>query len=453
MNGTDMSTEEAPNDGEISVEDAIGIASNLQRQGKIPEAVLLFDRVLETYPDNVDALHFGGIALFQFGRVADGIARIEAALRIAPDLVGAHNNLGNIYRLLGNRPRAVDCYGEVIKRDRTHVDALTNLSSLLIDQQDAASAIELLDTVLAQDARHAEAWHVKGNALVSLEKLEDALDCYRKAMVIRPYHGKYYRGMGSTLYAMGRETEAIEMYSHWVESEPDSAEARHYLAAVHGSATPDRCSDEFVKTVFDRFAVSFDGVLKGLEYKAPEHIERAIGKHLGPGDGKLSVLDAGCGTGLCGVFLKRYSQHLSGVDLSEGMVAKACERVLYDELTVGELMAYLNAHPEAYDLVVSADTLCYFGDLQAAMVAASCGLRAGGLLSFSVEAAPEGIEGGFMLHVHGRYSHTEAHVRDCVVRGGLQLVSLEQLVLRKERGKPVDGFVVVAQKLAVELAP
>jgi predicted TPR repeat methyltransferase len=52
-------------------------------------------------------------------------------------------------------------------------------------------------------------------------------------------------------------------------------------------------------------------------------------------------VDLGCGTGLMGPLLRQHTAHLSGVDLSQGMVAKARERGCYDELGVGELVQHL----------------------------------------------------------------------------------------------------------------
>lgn len=53
-------------------------------------------------------------------------------------------------------------------------------------------------------------------------------------------------------------------------------------------------------------------------------------------------VDLGCGTGLMGPLLRPHTRHLSGVDLSQGMVQKARERGCYDDLSVDELGKYLS---------------------------------------------------------------------------------------------------------------
>ena len=52
------------------------------------------------------------------------------------------------------------------------------------------------------------------------------------------------------------------------------------------------------------------------------------------------------------------------------MLAQARERSVYDKLVKGELTAYLAGCRDAFDVIVSADTLVYFGPLDAVAIAA-----------------------------------------------------------------------------------
>lgn len=61
--------------------------------------------------------------------------------------------------------------------------------------------------------------------------------------------------------------------------------------------------------------------------------------------------------------LKPYARSLTGVDLSPGMLAKARAREAYDRLHEDEITHFLAANV-AFDVIASADTLCYFGDLE-----------------------------------------------------------------------------------------
>lgn len=249
---------------------------------------------------------------------------------------------------------------------------------------------------------------------------------------------------------MGRREEAIANLQEWLSEVPESAEAAHYLAAAGGGPMPPRASDAYVQEVFDRFADSFEVHLQKLGYEGPAHVARLLGalRHTLPASPR--VLDAGCGTGLCGPGLRPLAGRLEGVDLSGGMLQRARQRGDYDALHQAEIGAFLRAQGEsAWDAIVGADVLIYFGALDAVLAAVKQALRPGGVLVFTVEALDDPDPAREVsLAVHGRYSHTERHVRGVLGRLGLPLVALEPLVLRTEQQVPVPGLVFSAVRPA-----
>ena len=75
---------------------------------------------------------------------------------------------------------------------------------------------------------------------------------------------------------------------------------------------------------------------------------------IGPPQPVYDILDAGCGTGLCGVLLKPLARSLTGVDLSASMLKKAKQRGIYDRLVEDEITRFLSEHVAAFDVVASA---------------------------------------------------------------------------------------------------
>jgi predicted TPR repeat methyltransferase len=219
------------------------------------------------------------------------------------------------------------------------------------------------------------------------------------------------------------------------------------LAACSGAGVPARASDAYIEQTFDGFAASFDAKLAFLSYRAPELIAAAVGRAVGAPAKDHAIIDAGCGTGLCGPLLAPYASRLVGVDLSPRMLDAARLRGIYDELVKDELTSFISSRPDSADLVTSADTLCYFGVLDEACAAAAAALRAGGFLIFSVEAATaEDAPGGYRINPHGRYSHARGYLEEVLERAGLAVVGIESDVLRSESHRPVSGFVVTARK-------
>ncbi len=176
----------------------------------------------------------------------------------------------------------------------------------------------------------------------------------------------------------------------------------------------------------------------------PELLRDALTEKIGAAPNRLDILDAGCGTGLCGPLLRPLSRRLVGIDLSDGMLQKARASGVYDELQSAELTEYMTNHEGQFDVVVSGDTLVYFGDLSAPLKACRLSLRNGGTLVFTVEHL--GLnDDHFQLNPHGRYSHTQKHIRRALKNSGFDTLAIDETVLRQERKEPVRGFVVIAK--------
>jgi predicted TPR repeat methyltransferase len=434
---------------ELGLADAMAYAQALQKDNRLDAAEELYRRILAAAPDYPDAWHFRGVVAFQLGRLDEAETMIRRAVELAPAYSDAHNNLGNVLQHQKRSEEAATCYERAIALQPDLADAYNNLGNALQQQKRHDEAVVFYEKAIALRPDMADAHLNLGKALEALDQMQQALTAYRQAVMLRPFHFDSYRRLGAALYGWGRIDEAADVYRKWLSLEPDNPLARHLLAACTGEAVPARASDDCVRNIFEGFADSFDQILEGLQYRAPALVAQAAAEAVGTPAARLDILDAGCGTGLCGEHVKPFARRLVGVDLSLEMLKRAGVRRLYDELIMGELTAFVGAAPAAWDLIVSADTLVYFGDLSAAMAAAHRGLRPGGHVVFTLERAADGeVPQGFRINPHGRYSHTEAYVRQVLSAARLEPRTLTHVHLRLELKKPVDGLLVVASRPA-----
>ena len=291
---------------------------------------------------------------------------------------------------------------------------------------------------------YAEAYHNLGVLLASQQRIPEAVAAYNRALVLTPAAPETRRLLAYAHCALGEPKKAAQIFQDWLREEPDNPVALHMLAACSGEAVPERAANAYVEKVFDTFAESFDAKLASLEYRAPQIVAAMLADAGLPAAAHLDVLDAGCGTGLCGPLLRPYARRLVGVDLSAQMLAKAEQKNVYDDLCRAELTGFLAAHPAAFDVVVSADTLVYFGALEEVATAAASALRPRGRLVFTVEAAVDGdARFDYELRYHGRYVHTRRYLDEVLQRAGFR-TDIAQAELRMENGLPVAGFVVRA---------
>jgi predicted TPR repeat methyltransferase len=287
-----------------------------------------------------------------------------------------------------------------------------------------------------------------GNLLSRQGRVTEAVAHYSQAIVLNPDDPGAKKMLGIALTCLGQMEEAASVFREWSEKEPDNPVAQHLLAACSGKDVPPRAADDYVKQVFDSFAENFEERLESLEYQAPELVARAVAGIFGEPAGDLDILDAGCGTGLCGPLLQPYARRLDGVDLSPGMLDRARATGLYDALEEAELTDFIGSRDQAYDVIVATDTLCYFGDLQAVISAVAGALRPGGFFIFTVERAEDGeisAREGYRINPLGRYSHQQSYVCRLIEEAGLALKAVVQGALRQEMGAPVPGLIVTAE--------
>jgi predicted TPR repeat methyltransferase len=419
-------------------------AMRAHQTGRLEEARLLYERVLGSAPHDPDALHFFGVLKHNMGDSAAAVGLIRRSLKIAPANEHAWLNLGNILLEGEQVGQALVAYRKVCELAPRLADGWYNLGICQRRQEDPAAAAASLERAVSLRPRHAPSHYQRGIAQRDAGDLAAAEIAFREALAITPDYTEVYESLGMLLYRQNRIADAAAVYGAWLAIDPTNSTAAHLSAAMSGSAVPLRGSDEYVRETFDRFAATFDQNLSNLGYRAPALVSTALERML---DGTVvdAVLDAGCGTGLCAEPLRPLTRRLVGVDLSAGMVDLARAKGRYEELHVAELCSFMESRPRTYDAVVSADTLVYFGALEAAFSAAAISLKSRGRLVFTLEALVGEAGQGYRLEPHGRYSHAVEYIRSALASAGFGYIDLQHEVLRRERGADVQGFLVSAE--------
>ena len=112
--------------------------------------------------------------------------------------------------------------------------------------------------------------------------------------------------------------------------------------------------DELSKT-YDDWAADYDADMQSTGYVHPAIITSLVARFINKFDAK--ILDAGVGTGLAGELLAIVGyQQLFGLDMSEGMLARAAKRNVYKALYKGVLGEALDLASASMDAVISTGT-------------------------------------------------------------------------------------------------
>lgn len=406
------------------------------------KAVECINKALAIQSTFIQAHHSLGNALSGQGDNAAAALSYERAIALNPNFFEAYISRGSVLTNLKRYDEALICYEQAIALNPSFAMAHISRGSALKDLGRLDEALVCFDKAIALEPNLAVAHNGRGIALILRSRVDEAVACFRQAIALNPQDASSFENLGKALYSLGEIDKAAAIYRQWLAQEPNNPIARHYLAACTSEAVPARAEDAYVEHTFDEFAENFDKVLGQLEYRAPQILAEVLQRECGTARKQFVVLDAGCGTGLCGPLLTDYCAKLIGVDLSEGMLAKAKERNVYDELIKAELTAYLQAQNDVFNIILSADTLVYFGALEEVLAAARAAMCAGGHLLFTVEAIAGDDASNYLINTNGRYRHSEAYLRRTLSDAGFMAVTIEAAIMRYEGGSPVRGFAV-----------
>ena len=403
------------------------------QQGRLEEGRAVYRRLCDIAPDLPAAWRELADLDFAAQNFAGAALPLRQAVRLAPGQAILRNNLGIAERAAGDLARAATEFQTAVALDPAAAKPYANLAGArrrLGRSGDAARhAVQLAPDDAACRIEY-------GQALPDDRSIVE----FQEAARLLPKQAEPVWLLAEALARLGRKEEAADAYRRVLALDPaDGFGAQLALAKLGQGAVPDRAAAAHVSALYDQYAGSFDRDLLGnLDYRGPEVILDGLTR-AGIG-GPLDILDAGCGTGLAGLAVKKLARRLDGIDLSEKMAEQARARGVYDSVEVGDL---LKAKKGAYDLVIAADVLIYLGDLAPVADTVHGALRPGGHFAFTVE---RGEGDAYALRPTGRFAHAEPYLRRIAAEHGFAVTLLEPTVTRREAGAPVPGLLCLLSR-------
>lgn len=409
-----------------------------------------------------------------------------------------HFIAGNAALQAGDLQEAERCYRASLALVPQRPSTCTNLAKLLLAQDRASEAVELLQPLAAQSLEDAAVWeglaqafealgdpvkalpaleracalapsvaslHLRrGLSLDRLRRFDEALAAWARAIECDPQLAQAWANRGSLLAEMGQPVHALEHLEQALRLGGDATMLEFQIAGIRShlppaeapvkassepapsgdaaqqegkSTVPAQPPRDYVRGLFDGYAADFNAHLAGrLQYQAPQVLAAGL---LRQGRGFFRrALDLGCGTGLCAPPLGPLVAFIDGVDLSPQMLAQARRTERYAQLHESDLVEHLNATAQRYDLVISADVFIYVGAVDAVFQGVRRVMDAGGVFCFSVEQADDAHD--FVLQPSLRYAHSARHLRELAAAHGFEVLALEPHPLRNDARFDIRGL-------------
>lgn len=360
----------------------------------------------QAQPDPQACFDLGVISSRQ-GQAAEAADFFRQALEADPENAAAHFNLGVSLQKLGRLDEAAVSYQNALLINPLDTDTLFNLGLTLQEMGLLADAEKCFQYVLEIDS-----------------------DCHEA-------HGR----MGMVYALQGETGKAIAAYQQAVATGINGEANRHMLAALTGQATA-AAPRQYVTALFDDYSSSFESSLLGIGYQVPALLRKALDALPDSPPARFaSVVDLGCGTGLSGLAFRDIAGQLHGVDLSAGMLAKAHEKGIYDTLTQGEIVEFLNQSTEQFDLFILTDVFVYLGELTPLFYAMRQRAKNGTRLLFSTELCPDDVD--YLLQPTGRYAHSQRHIKALAEEHGFSVARVQPVGIRKNKEQWDQGEIYI----------
>jgi predicted TPR repeat methyltransferase len=418
----------------------------LHQRGNSAAAMAEYRKAVDIKPTDPGALTNLGNALREIGNIEEAEVFYRRALAVKQDHVEANNNLGMMLSERGQHSEAIACYRKALAVNPKFVDALNNSAVATRRAGNAREAIELWKQAIALKPNYVEAHVHLADTLADLGTVEEARQhaLVADALDVPPRSAVLF-ALGIALARCGIRESAIIRLRQCVADDPlDRYGALLALAALKEEPVPERASDAFIDRLYAICPDRWDNVAGPYPYRGAEVVsDKVIGD-------RLDVLDAGCGTGLVGTLLRSRSSRLVGIDLSASMLELAKRKNVYDELHKGDLLSFMRARPQSFDVVTCAATLIHFGDLGPPFAAAGSALRAGGALIFTV--FPNGQDANVSVAAldgfgqGGCFLHGRSHIANKAMANGFKVETIEDAIHEYKNGSPIMSLVVVLRK-------
>ncbi len=227
------------------LEDILPEALKQHQTGNLDAAAMLYNKVLEIEPNNINAISLLGTLNLQRGNHNIACMLLKKSLVLKPDNAMAYNNLGSALQTSGRFEEAINNYKRAIELKPDYDEAYYNLGNTLQVCNLLEEAIVIYKHAIALKPNDADIHNNLANALRKSGKPDEALTSYKQASMLKPYNTEILCNVGAALQEVGNLDEAILNYRKAIRLTPDNAKAHSNL----GTALKKQCRlEEAVKS-------------------------------------------------------------------------------------------------------------------------------------------------------------------------------------------------------------
>ncbi len=264
-NEVESASQSRLHDGLAAVDAAFDRAQILHQAGNLTEAQAAYRSILARMPEHAPTLHFLGVSYGQAGDLAEAerlirksieiresseyfsnlalvldkqgkqgetVSALCNALRLAPDNIVMHGNLGDLYVGYAQYADAERAYRNALALQPDDVDTNFKLAGVLTELKCFTEAVGAYRRALSLRPEFADASNNLGNLLKGMRRYSEAEDAYKQTLILQPGAAAVYCNLGQLLQETGRYDESEAAIRRAAELQPELAGAHFNLGIL-----------------------------------------------------------------------------------------------------------------------------------------------------------------------------------------------------------------------------
>jgi protein O-GlcNAc transferase len=216
----------------VTLQQALDIAMEHHREGRLAEAESIYRKLLEVAPDNADVVQLLGLVTYHTGRFPEALQLMERSIAMQPQVARYYINLGPLLIDLGRFAEAAAACETAIRLEPGSSIAFYNLGLAREKLRQFEAAIAAYRQTIALDPAYRLAWLNLGAALNSSGSIEAAIAHYQLALQRFPTDPAVAINLGSLYHDTGRIDTAVALYREALSNDPQNGVARNNLGVA-----------------------------------------------------------------------------------------------------------------------------------------------------------------------------------------------------------------------------
>ena len=201
-------------------------ARAIHKNGQLDDAMTIYRDFLVRKPNDPDAHHLLGVALFQRGDLSRAEQEIRLALTHRRDDPNYFNNLANILVARGQPEKALDTFMSAIDLNPKHIESLMGGGSLLFSLGRLEEAEDLFRKIVALDPHHHAAINNLGVVLARTDRPAEAVKVFRTVIRDADTAAELFSNLARALEMLNELGDARDMVSRALAKSPDLISAK-----------------------------------------------------------------------------------------------------------------------------------------------------------------------------------------------------------------------------------